>query len=178
MLILAAWFAAAAGAAVVVGRAIRRADVLEAAARDPRSILRRHAVPQLDVPLWRGTDLDPSPYCAACGCGFGAHTFGCPALDEVSVSDEYPPALAGAILGLAFATDETTARYWLAMCARRGADATTLRDLRAEWDRQRAADAQTLHTDRVPPEHCPHCNAYGWHLLGCPNHPQWKDPRP
>jgi hypothetical protein len=59
--------------------------------------------------------------------------------------------LAGAILGLAFATDETAARYWLAQCARRGADADTLRDLRAEWDRQHAADVQTLHTDREDP---------------------------
>lgn len=164
----AVWVAIAAPVAVVVGRAIRRADV---AARLTR-------VPQLDVPLWRGTDLDPEwqrcPECRAmcapnqwacdrCGAGLDDPDDDPPAgaLDPL---DDYPRAagtyvvdavvdehLAGAILGLAFATDEDGARYWLAQCARRGADADTLRDLRAEWDRQHAADVQTLHTDREDP---------------------------
>jgi len=66
--------------------------------------------------------------------------------------------LAGAVLGLAFAIDEDGARYWLAMCARRGADADTLRELRTEWERQHAADVQTLHTGSRPRRICPLCD--------------------
>lgn len=52
------------------------------------------------------------------------------------------PDLAGAILGLAYATDETTARYWLAMCARRGATPAQLAELEANW---RHEQTRTVH---------------------------------
>lgn len=68
-------------------------------------------VPQMDDPLRRGTDL---PVAGA----------------TADVGD-----LAGAVLGLAYATDDTTADYWLAMCAARGADEATLRGLLDEWER-------------------------------------------
>lgn len=55
--------------------------------------------------------------------------------------DDAKPSLAGAILALAYATDETTARYWLAVCARRGADWTLQRELWATW--------QAEHTPQV-----------------------------
>jgi hypothetical protein len=64
-------------------------------------------VPQLDDPLRRGTDLP---------------------LDR--------PELPGAILALAYAADETSARYWLAVCARRGATPTELDALWTTWQRQ------------------------------------------
>jgi hypothetical protein len=121
----AVWGALAYVGARLLGRGVHIADVRERqAAAEPW-------VAQLDAPLWRGTDLE-----------------------AWSPSARLPDPdgnLAGAILGLAFATDETTARYWLSVCARRGADAGTLRDLEAEWDRQHAADVQTLHTDRKDP---------------------------
>jgi hypothetical protein len=97
----AAWCAAAAVAAVAVGRAIRLRD--------------EQPVPQLDDPLRRGTDLDPGP----------------------TPSE----SLAGSILALAYATDETTARYWLAVCARRGADWSLQRQL---WDRWQAEHRPTV----------------------------------
>jgi hypothetical protein len=43
------------------------------------------------------------------------------------------PSVVGAILGLAFATDETTARYWLAACARAGIEQPTLDDMWRRW---------------------------------------------
>jgi hypothetical protein len=45
----AVWVAAATAAGVLIGRAIRHADH------------QQRRVPQLDVPLWRGTDLDGPP---------------------------------------------------------------------------------------------------------------------
>jgi hypothetical protein len=51
MLLLLAWCAASAAGAVIAGRAIKLAD-----RRRPTY------TPQLDSPLWRGTDLpDPDP---------------------------------------------------------------------------------------------------------------------
>jgi hypothetical protein len=45
------------------------------------------------------------------------------------------PDLAGAILALGMATDETSARYWLAVCARRGAEQPLLEHLFDTWRR-------------------------------------------
>ena len=96
LIVTAAYCTLVAVAAVVVGRAIAHAD-----RREP-------LVPQLDVPLWRGTDLK------------GARCSGCP--DCLPIASDLPDDrdghLSGAILGLAYAVDGTTARYWLAVCAR------------------------------------------------------------
>jgi hypothetical protein len=43
------------------------------------------------------------------------------------------PSVVGAILGLAFATDETAARYWLAACARAGIEQPALDDMWSKW---------------------------------------------
>jgi hypothetical protein len=43
------------------------------------------------------------------------------------------PELAGAILGLAFSVDETSARYWLAQCARRGLEQPALDAMWQTW---------------------------------------------
>lgn len=107
----AAYCTLAAAAAVVIGRAIAHAD-----RREP-------LVPQLDVPLWRGTDLEPAP-CPECGVPFAECS--CPVRAE-------PEHLSGAILALAYAVDETTARYWLSQCARRGADWQMQQELWDAW---------------------------------------------
>jgi hypothetical protein len=109
LILAAAWCAAATAVAVAIGRAVRLAD------RRPTY------VPQLDAPLWHGTDL-PAP----------------------SPADG---SLAGAILGLAYATDETTARYWLAVAARRGADWNLQRELLDAWQQMQADDVTRLTTD-------------------------------
>lgn len=72
------------------------------------------------------------------------------------IADAAPPdvspdvSLPGAILGLAYSSDEVTARYWLAQCARRGADWSTQRQLWDEWQRQHTPT--TLHSDPTDPE--------------------------
>ena len=64
------------------------------------------------------------------------------------MTDDPEPSLGGAILALAYATDVTTARYWLAICARRGADWSLQRDL---WDRWTAEHTPTvLREDPTP----------------------------
>jgi hypothetical protein len=78
-------------------------------------------VPQLDAPLWRDTDL-PAP----------------------SPADG---SLAGAILGLAYATDETTARYWIAVAARRGATWDMQRELLDAWQQLDNDNVTRLTTD-------------------------------
>lgn len=47
--------------------------------------------------------------------------------------DDAEASLAGAILALAYSPDETTARHWLAICARRGADWDLQRELWNAW---------------------------------------------
>jgi hypothetical protein len=88
-----------------------------------RTMCRPGYVPQLDAPLWHGTDL-PAP----------THT---------TASE----SLAGAILQLAYATDETSARYWLAVAARRGATWEQCRELWDGWQQLAADTVQTMHTD-------------------------------
>ncbi len=83
--------------------------------------------PQLDVPLWRGTDLAPLP--------------------DVPLGDVEHPWPGGALLHLAHVTDETAARYWLAVYARRGATQDDLRDAWDEWQRQQQSNVTYLHTD-------------------------------
>jgi hypothetical protein len=94
--------------------------------RLPRRLRWRHRpadyTPQLDAPLWRGTDLpDPDG----------------PAPTE---------SLAGSIMALGYATDETSARYWLAQCARRGADWPLLRQLWRAWEADQARNVHRIHT--------------------------------
>lgn len=43
------------------------------------------------------------------------------------------PSPVGAILGLAFATDEATARYWLDQCAARGISQDALDNMWSTW---------------------------------------------
>lgn len=75
-------------------------------------------------------------------------------------------SLAGAILTLAFQTDETAARYWLAQCARRGADWTLQRELWETWQAERARDVTTLHTEPTCPPHDPE-PAYPYRCRRC-----------
>lgn len=95
-----------------------------------RTMCRPGWTPQLDVPLWRGTDL-PDP-----GGDLIHETWDewplpvDPAPDPV---DELPPGLPGAILGLAYARTESEARGWLQTCADRGATWELQRDLWATW---------------------------------------------
>jgi hypothetical protein len=144
---LAGWVPAAGAVAVVVGRSIRLAD-------------RRRYLPQLDVPLWRGTDLPDPPPCP--GCAHGECLRACPpgtcgAIDDDEAARaalepvDDPAGLAGAVLGIAFATDETTARHWLSVAARRGATWEQQRDLWDTWQRQQDANVTYLHTDREDP---------------------------
>lgn len=157
----AVWAAIAVPAAIAVGRAIRHADV---AARLTR-------VPQLDVPLWRGTDLQPPVDPVRALHPAGAYR----------VTQPVTPELAGAILALAHAIDDTGARYWLAQCARRGANPDTLRSLRDEWERQHAANVQTIRATPRPSRICPLCDyTNGAHNWDCPNYPDpdREDPRP
>jgi hypothetical protein len=127
LILAAAWCATATAAAVAIGRAVRLAD------RRPTY------VPQLDAPLWHGTDM-PAP--------------GGDLVLVHETRDEWPPpspadgSLAGAILGLAYATDETTARYWLAVAARRGADWNLQRELLEAWQQLQADDVQHLNAHR------------------------------
>jgi hypothetical protein len=118
-----------------------------------RTMCRPGWTPQLDVPLWRGTDLpdpggdlthetwdewtnpDSSPYCPECGC-LDTHTRRCRYADPDAwplPADELPPGLTGAILGLAYARTEAEARGWLQTCADRGATWQLQRDLWDTW---------------------------------------------
>jgi hypothetical protein len=114
-------------AAIAAGIVLGRA--IHAADRDT-------FVPQLDDPLRRGTDLDPE-------------------FADWRSTVAAEPSLAGAIMALGFATDETTARYWLAVCARRGADWDLQRQLWDAWLAQRAADVTYLNTDTDPEDDRP-----------------------
>jgi hypothetical protein len=114
LLIGAGWAVLAWVVVRLIGRGIRLADVREG------------LVPQLDDPLRRGTDLQPPGVCAAPRCECATP---CPSAPD-------RPELPGAILALAYATDETSARYWLAVCARRGATPTELDALWTTWQRQ------------------------------------------
>ncbi|MFL5913906.1 MAG: hypothetical protein ACJ768_25500, partial [Gaiellaceae bacterium] len=67
--------------------------------------------------------------------------------DPGSVTDDPEPSLAGAILALGYTTDETTARYWLDVCAQRGADWTLQRQLWDAWQHEHARNITRLHTD-------------------------------
>ena len=62
-------------------------------------------------------------------------------------TDLNPPPLAGAVLGLAYATDETSARYWLAVCARRGAPPGLLAELWATWQAEQERAVTYLPTE-------------------------------
>jgi hypothetical protein len=90
---------------------------------DQRDAAARAYVRQLDAPLWRGTDM-PDP--------------------DGPTATENP---GGAILALSMATDETSARYWLAMCARRGIEQPTLDELWRQWVIEHSRRVQFLHTD-------------------------------
>ncbi len=99
------------------------------------------------------------------------------------------PELAGAILALGMAADETTARYWLAMCARRGAAQPLLDRLWSAWAALNAP--QVIHSDPTPsgPWRCI-CGSGDdgeWHTAACAisntpddvwNDPTREDPRP
>jgi hypothetical protein len=78
-----------------------------------------------------------------------------PGPDEVSVADglllgDVGPELTGAIFALGYAVDETNARYWLAQCARRGADQTLLDRLWSTWADMNAPTL--LHSTPTPRE--------------------------
>jgi hypothetical protein len=117
--VLAALFAVWCAVAYALARALGR-GVHIADVRD-RQRRAQPYVAQLDASLWRGTDLDPP-----------------------RMSGD----LAGAILGLAYATDDTTARYWLAMCARRGATPAQLAELEANWRHEQARTVTYLNNHR------------------------------
>jgi hypothetical protein len=122
---LIGWGAASAAAAVVVGRMIRRRDVVErpvglADLADAQA----RTLDRLVIPP---TDERPPP---------PIHTLPSryrPAYPDLADTE---PSLAGAILTLAYAADEDTARYWLAMCARRGATWEQQQELWATWQRE------------------------------------------
>jgi hypothetical protein len=104
---IGAWAVLAAIGSVVFGRALHNADHMDR----PREPL----VPQLDDPLRRvGAVRGPFP----------------------AWSPE-PPGHSGAagaaILALTQATNEATARRWLAVCARRGVAQPTLDELWRQW---------------------------------------------
>lgn len=92
--------------------------------------------PQLDDPLYRGTDLE------RLGAAIDEDDSALPTLPGVVPFD-----LPGAILALGYATTEDGARYWLAQCARRGADADLLRELRDLWEQDHGRCVTYLHTD-------------------------------
>lgn len=142
MYLVAAWSAVAVLAALGIGRAIALAD------------RRPDYVPQLDVPLRRGTDL-PDEDCGYCNAVGGSepgawHRYSCPSYvpEPARRPEDEVGLLGGAILGLAFAVDDTTARYWLAQCARRGASQAQLDELWADWERQNVPTY--LHTTLDP----------------------------
>lgn len=123
-----------------------------------RTMCRPGYVPQLDAPLWRGTDQPPPcPGCAHGECLRSCPPGTCGAIDDDEAAradlapppggEEDPAGLAGAILALGVATDETTARYWLAVCARRGAGWALQRDLWETWQRENARNVTYLYTD-------------------------------
>lgn len=60
-------------------------------------------------------------------------------------------SLAGAILALSTSTDETTARYWLAVCAQRGADWDLQRQLWDGWLTEHDRHVTYLYTDPEDP---------------------------
>jgi hypothetical protein len=110
-----------------------------------RTMTRPGHVPQIDDPLRRGTDLpswSPAPPAAPTAARRAAVYGGRPLDDDLA-------ALGGAVLGLAYATDDTTARYWLSQAARRGATQEQLTDLWAEWERLNVPTY--LRTDREDP---------------------------
>jgi hypothetical protein len=87
-------------------------------------------VPQLDSPLWHGTDLARPP-------ADGQPSDGWPLpVDPVDVARTTAVGLWAATQNLGAATDEDTAREWLAVCAELGADADTLARLWDEWEEQ------------------------------------------
>lgn len=112
--------------------------------------------PQIDDPIRRALRAEVA--CPFCG---DTHPGLCDEYDEqdgpprppgipAEVPDPLVYGLPGAIHALGMATDETTARYWLAVCARRGADADLLARL---WDAWRAASRDSvryLYTDNRP----------------------------
>ncbi len=136
--------------------------------------------PQTDVPLWRGTDMPDPPPCP--GCAHGECLRACPpgtcgAIDDDEAAraalepldDDPPPSpwtaparpedtqgwAGGALLRLAQATDEDSARYWLAMYARRGADWSDVHEAWDEWQRQHRSNVHYLHTTDRPEEQHP-----------------------
>lgn len=134
------WIAGAVVAAVVWARVMRRPAA---------------PTPQLDDPLYRGTDLE------RLGAAIDADDALLPTAEEVQreaaqaqvLADAQrdlpgilPIGLPGAIHGLGMSTDESTARYWLAMCARRGADQPMLDRLWAAWQRRQADGVRYLFT--------------------------------
>jgi hypothetical protein len=176
--IAAAWCGIAYAVARVAGRALHIADV-----RDRQRAL-EPLVAQLDVPLWRGTDLHPScghpnhgqpdhdcrPFepprlprtCAACvdgdhdDCMVRSPSFYCPCphdLPDPARPGDGDGWAGGALLHLAHAADETTARYWLAMYARRGATWEQQRDAWDQWQQQHRSNVH--HLDATPPEDQP-----------------------
>jgi hypothetical protein len=88
-------------------------------------------VPQIDDPLRRGTDLAPP-----------SDAWPLP-VDEQPL----PAGLWSATRHLGEQTDPDSARYWLSMCARAGADADTLARLWDEWEDQHRRTVIRLHTD-------------------------------
>jgi hypothetical protein len=104
-----------------------------------RTMCRPGYVPQIDVPLWRGTDL-PDP-----------DAWPLPVDPAPDPADDLPPGLPGAILGLAYAHTEAEARGWLQTCADRGATWALQRDLWATWQQEHRPNV--IHLD--PPEDQP-----------------------
>lgn len=79
----------------------------------------------------------------------------CCSVDAELLRDESEP-IAGAVLALGYATDETTARYWLAVCARRGADQRLLAQLWEAWQDDHAPTVIGGGSTRAP--RCTNCD--------------------
>lgn len=89
---------------------------------------------------------------SASGIDPDGEVYGVAWITRAALPPPEPEPIAGAILALGFATDETTARYWLAQCARRGADQTLLAELERLWLEQQRDSVQYLHSTPTPRE--------------------------
>jgi hypothetical protein len=128
---LIGWAALAAAAGVLIGRSIRTADRREQNAATTDGILAEADRRASELWPMRPLRHDGPPY--------------------PRLSGRVDPSLAGAILTLAYCTDETAARVWLAECARRGADWNLQQQLWDGWQAEHARDVTTLHTDPEEP---------------------------
>lgn len=90
---------------------------------------------------------------SASGIDADGEVYGCAWITRAALPAPPAPELGGAILALGFAVDETTARYWLAACARRGADQPMLDHLWSTW--LELNRPQVIYSDPTPREERP-----------------------